>query len=190
MKVTPKEKIQLKLRDGILTSPIEVNLQSTDFADEEHLFFPPDEEEESQQEIFSRKELSKQRAMDVHGNELSTKVTEVIKIPLNSAVYRFGAIVKNARIRNEQDADPLLKAINLRILHEEYDKTEPRERNLQSHEERIIMKEGILMRKNYGEDGTVTHHQIKLQKHSPRTTVYSARRNKQTPCNHKDDTRV
>ena len=34
----PKEKVQLKLRNDILTSPIEVNLQSTDVADEEHLF--------------------------------------------------------------------------------------------------------------------------------------------------------
>ena len=29
---------------------------------------------------------------------------------------------ENARIRNEQDADPLRKALKLRILHEEYDK--------------------------------------------------------------------
>ena len=55
------------------------------------------------------------RALDEHERELSTKVTEVIKIPLNSAVYSFGAIKENARIRNEQDADPLLKALKQRI---------------------------------------------------------------------------
>ena len=143
LELTPKEKAQLKLRDDILTSPIEVNLQSSDVADEEQLFFLPDEEDESEQEIFARKALSKQRAIDQHENELSTKVTEVIKIPLNSAV--FNAIKENARIRNEQDADPLLKALKQRILHEEYDKhllkTEPRGRNLLRHEEKIIMKD-------------------------------------------------
>ena len=73
---------------------------------------------------------------------------------------------KNAMIRNEQDADNLLKALKLRILHEEYDKhllkTEPRGRNLLRHEERMIMKDGILMRKYY-EDGSVTHNQVVIE---------------------------
>ena len=38
LELTPKEKVQLKLRDDIITAPIEVNLQSTDVADEEQLF--------------------------------------------------------------------------------------------------------------------------------------------------------
>ena len=169
LELTPKEKVQLKLRDDILTSPIEVNLQSSDVADEEHFFFLADEEAESEQKIFAKKALSKQRAIDEHEKELSTKVTEVIKIPLNSAVYSFGAITENARIRNEQDANPLLKALKLRISHEEYDKhllqTEQRGRNLLRHEERIIMKDGVLMRMYYGEGGTVTHNQIIIPKH-------------------------
>ena len=169
LELTPKEKVQIKLRDDILMSPIEVNLQSSDVVDEEQLFFLPDEEDESEQEIFARKALSKRRALDEYERELSTKVTEVIKIPLNSAVYSFGAIIENARIRNEQDADPLLKALKQRISHEEYDKhllkTEPRGRNLLRHEERIIMKDGVLMRKYYGEDGSVTHNQIIIPKH-------------------------
>ena len=49
LKLTPKEKVQLKLRDDILTAPIEVNLQSTDVTDEDQLFFLPDEEEVSEQ---------------------------------------------------------------------------------------------------------------------------------------------
>ena len=170
LELTPKERIQLKLRDDIITAPIEVNLQSTDVADEEQLFFLPDEEEESEQEFFARKALSKQRAIDEKEQQnLTTEVTETVHIPLNSAVYAFGAIKENARIRNEQDADPILKALKLRLLHEEYDKhllkTEPRGRNLLRHEERIIVKDGVLMRKYYGEDGTVTHHQILIPKH-------------------------
>ena len=100
---------------------------------------------------------------------LSTKVTEVIIIPLYSAVYSFGAIKENARIRNEQDADPLLKALKLPIRHEEFDKlflkTKSRGRNLFRHEERSIMKHGVLMRKDYGEDGSVTHNQVIIPKH-------------------------
>ena len=125
LELTPKENVQLKLRDDILTSPIEVILQSSDLADVEQ----PNEEEESEQEIVARKALSKRRAIDKHEKELSKKVTEVITIPLNFAAYSFGAIKENARIRNEQDADPLLKALKQRIAHDEYDKhllkTEP-----------------------------------------------------------------
>ena len=168
LELTPK-KVQLKLRDDILTSPMEVNLQSSDVADDEQLFSLPDEEDESEQEIFASKALSKQRAQEKDEKDLSTKVTEVIKIPLNYAVYSFGAIKENARIRNEQDADPLLKALKLRISHDEYDKhllkTEPRGRNLLRHEERIIPKDGVLMRKYYGEDGSVTHNQVIIPKH-------------------------
>ena len=170
LELTPKEKVQPKLRDDIITATIEVNLQSTDVADEEQLFFLPDEEEESEQEFFARKALSKQRAVDEKDQQnLSTEITEAVHIPLNTAVYAFGAIKENARIRIEQDADPILKALKLRLLHEEYDKhllkTEPRGRNLLRHEERIIVKDGVLMRKYYGEDGTITHHQLLEPKH-------------------------
>ena len=82
LELTLKEKVQLKLHDDILTSPIEVNLQSTDVADEEQLFFLPDGEEESELEIFARKVLSKQRSIEDHKKDLSTKMTKVIKIPL------------------------------------------------------------------------------------------------------------
>ena len=169
LELTPK-KVQLKLRDDIITAPIELNLQSTDVADEEQLFFLPDEEEESEQETFARKALSKQRAVDEKEQQnLSTEITETVHIPLNTAVYAFGAIKENARIRNEQDADSILKALKLRLLHEEYDKhllkTEPRGKNLLRHEERIIVKDGVLMPKYYGEDGTITHHRILKPKH-------------------------
>ena len=53
LKLTPK-KVQLKLWDAIVTSQIEVNLQSSDVADKGQLFFLPNEEEDSEQEIFAK----------------------------------------------------------------------------------------------------------------------------------------
>ena len=147
----------MKLRDDILTSQIEVNFQSTDVADEEQLFLLPDEENELEQEIFTRKPLSQPRAIDYHETQLSTKVTEVSEIPSNSAVSTFGAIMEKARFRNEQDANPLLEGLILRILHEEYDKhllkTEPTERKKSTttrrkhHHERRSTHAKILRRK-------------------------------------------
>ena len=41
--LNPKERVELKIRNEITIQPIQVNLQSTDVADEEQLFFLPDE---------------------------------------------------------------------------------------------------------------------------------------------------
>ena len=73
LEITSKEKVQLKLRDDILTSPIEVNLQSSGVADEEQLFFLPDEDEESEQETIARKAQSKQRAQEEHEKNYQQK---------------------------------------------------------------------------------------------------------------------
>ena len=100
-------------------SPIEVNLQPTDVADEEQLFFLRDEEDESGQEIFVTKALSKQRAVDDHEKGLSTKVTEVIKIPLNSAVYTFEAINENAQELNYGYITKNITSISSKQNHEE-----------------------------------------------------------------------
>ena len=40
--LNPKERVELKIREDITVRPIQVNLQSTDVADEEQLFFFPD----------------------------------------------------------------------------------------------------------------------------------------------------
>ena len=80
-----------------MTSPVEVNLQ------------PTDEEEESEQEIFDRKALSKQRAIEEEEQELSTKVTEVIEIPLNSAVYSVGQLRKLHEKEMSRTQIPYLK---------------------------------------------------------------------------------
>ena len=87
-------------------------------------------------------------------------------------MWQFSHLVRSkkiARIRNEPDGDLLLKALMIRLLHEEYDKhllkTEPRGRNLLRHEERIIVKDGVLMRRYYEEYGTVTHHHFLIPEH-------------------------
>ena len=78
----PQKKVELKLREDILTSPIEVNLQSTDVAVEEQLFFLPDEEEESVDEIFATGKHYNVLLTNMK-KKLSTKATEVSKTPLN-----------------------------------------------------------------------------------------------------------
>ena len=64
IELTPKERVELKIREDITIRPIQVNLQSTDVADEEQLFFLPDETIETEEEILLQKEQARQNARD------------------------------------------------------------------------------------------------------------------------------
>ena len=50
--LNPKERVELKIRNDITIRPIQVNLQSTDAADEEKNFFLPDETIQTEEEIL------------------------------------------------------------------------------------------------------------------------------------------
>ena len=81
---------------------------------------------------------------------------------------------EDARIRVEQDTDFVFKAIKRELICEEhllhiYGKhllqTDPKARRPLVHENRLIVKDGIQMRKYYRENGQVTHHQILILEH-------------------------
>ena len=90
LKVT--EKIRLKIREDIHTTPIEVTTSSSDVADEEHFFFThADEGNESEEQTLERKERSRQNAKQSAVNEqppaLKTSVKEFTNIDGNTTSY-------------------------------------------------------------------------------------------------------
>ena len=101
--------------------------------------------------------------------KIKLSIKETTPIPINKASYTFGAIKEDARIRVEQDSDLVFKAIKRKFIFEEYDRhllqIDPKTKRLLVHENRLIVKDGILMRKNYGECGQVPHHQILIPEH-------------------------
>ena len=120
LKVT--EKIRLKIREDIQTTPNEVTTSSSDVAVEEQYFFTKvDNNEESEEEqTLERKEQSKQNARQWAMNEespvLQTSVKEFTKVDGNTTSYSMNGIKINARIRVEQDVDLVLKNKKLKIL--------------------------------------------------------------------------
>ena len=164
IELIPKERIELKIREDITIRPIQVNLQSIDVVDEEQLFFLPDETIETEEEILRQKEQARQSAHDEETTKLKLAIKETTPIPINKASYTFGAKKEDARIRVEQDSSPVFKANKRKLICEEYDKhllqTDPTAKRLLIHENRLLVKDGVLMRKYYGECGQVTHHQI------------------------------
>ena len=171
LKVT--EKIRLKIREDIHTTPIEVTTSSSDVADEEQIFFThADDGKESEEQTLERKEQSRQNAKQWAANEESpafkTSVKEFTKIDGNTTSYSINGIKATARIRVEQDVDLVLKNMKLKILGQPYDEllimTDSRYKNYKANEDRIILKDGLLFRKYFGETGSVKYYQLLIPK--------------------------
>ena len=171
LKVT--EKIRLKIREDIHTTRIEVITSSSDVADEEQNFFThADDGKESEDQTLERKEQSRQNAKQWAANEqspaLKTSVKEFTKIDGNSTSYTMNGIKANARIRVEQDFDLVLKNMNLKVLGQPYDEvlimSDSRYKNYNANEDRIVLKDGLLFRKYFGETDSVKYYQILFPK--------------------------
>ena len=68
LKVT--ERIRLKIREDVQTTPIEVTTSSSDVADEEQFFFTqPDDQDETEEQILQRKEQSREKAAEWVANQ-------------------------------------------------------------------------------------------------------------------------
>ena len=171
LKVT--EKIHLKIRDDVQTTPIEVSASSSDVADEEQfLFTQPDNQDETEEQILQTIEQSQKNAAEwVAYQELSSlkpSIKEFTKIDGNTTSYSINGIKESARIRVEKDADLVLKNVKLKILGQPHDDvllaTDRRYKHYKAKEDRIILKDGLLFRKYYGETGSVKYYQILIPK--------------------------
>ena len=167
------EKIPLKIRKDIHTTPIEVTTSSSEVADEEQFFFThADDTDESEEQTLKRKERLRQNAKQWAANEespvLKTSVNEFTKIDGNTTSYSMNGIKANARIRVEQNVDLVLKNMKLKILGRPHDEvlmtTDSRYKNYKTNEDRIILKVGLLFRKYFGETGSVKYHQNVMPK--------------------------
>ena len=120
------EKIRLKIREDIPTTPIEVTTSSSDVADEEQFVFTQaNKNDESEEQTLERKKQSRQNAKQWAANEespiLKTTVKEFTEIDGKTTSYSMNGIKANARIRTEQDIDVVLKNMKLKILGQPHD---------------------------------------------------------------------
>ena len=171
LKVT--ERIHLKIREDVQTTPIEVTTSSSDVADEEQFFFTQTEDQdESEEQILQRKKQSREKAtiwvFNHEPSSMKPSIKEFTKIDGNTTSYSLHGIKANAMIRVEQDADLVLKNLKLKILGQPYDDvlltTDRRFKHYKANEDRIILKDGHLFRKYYGDTGSVKYYQVLIPK--------------------------
>ena len=89
-------------------------------------------------------------------------IKEFTKIHGNATSFSIHGIIANESIRVEQDVDLALKNLKLKILDQPYDEvlltTDKRFKHYKAHEDRIILKDGLLFRKYYGETGNIKYY--------------------------------
>ena len=155
------------------TTPIEVTTSSSDVADEEQVFFMhTDDQDETEEQTLQRKEESRQKAVEWVANQeqssLKPSIKAFTKFDGNTTAHSLHGIKANARIRVEQDADLVLKNLKLKILGQSHDDVlltaDRRFKHYKANEDRIILKDGLLLRKYYGDTGSVKYYQILIPK--------------------------
>ena len=96
----------------------------------------------------------------------STK--ELTKIDRNTTSCSIHGVKANARIQVEQDVDLVLKNLRRKLLGQPYDEvlltTDERFKHYKVNEDRIILKDGLLFRKDYGETSNMKYYQILIPK--------------------------
>ena len=99
---------------------------------------------------------------------MKPSIKEFTKTDGNTTSYFINGIKASARIRVEQDADLVLKNLKFKILGQPHDDvllaTDRRYKHYKANEDRIILKDGLLFRKYYGETGCVKYYQILIPK--------------------------
>ena len=164
LKVT--EKIHLKIREVVQTTPIEVTTSSSDVADEAQFFFTQaDGPDETEEQILQWKEQSQKKGaewvLNQEPSSMKPRIKEFTKIDGNITSYSINGIKAIAQIRVEQDADLVLKNLKLKVFDQQHDDllltTDRRFKHYKANEDRIILKDGLLFRKYFGETGSVKY---------------------------------
>ena len=162
--ITPTEKLELNLRNDIQTKAIEVNIQSSGIAEEEQIYVHPDNENDE-------KTLWEQKAQTETHNEPENEITELQnfhKPTAGTIDYREGHFRDNAKIRLEQNNDPVLRNVRAKIEGEPFDESAFTQDNRYQHNlqniPRIETRQDILARKYYNDIGQISHYQILLPK--------------------------
>ena len=167
LKVT--EKIPFKIREDVQTTPIAMSASSSDVADEEQFFLTQtDGQGETEEQLLQRKEQSQKKAAEWVVNQepssVKPSIKEFTKIDGNTMSYSIKGIKASARIRVEQDAYLVLKNLKLNIIGQPHDDviltTDRRSKHYKANEDRIVLKDGLLFRKYYGETGSDRYYQI------------------------------
>ena len=180
--ISPKEKVLLQIREDIQTTRIQVNIQSSDIHEEAQFYFLPEDDSETEEDIWERKQRARKKIYSPQEqqtdppaatNETNSQTENLplvcnnIQDPEQEQRRQLHSDTSFPRsLRPHQDEDPVLRNLKLRMLTEPYDtqllNDNPRAAKYLTQEDRIIIKDGLLYRQYFGDNGKVKYLQVLL----------------------------
>ena len=180
--INPKEKVLLQIREDIQTTPIQVNIQSSDIHEEDQFYFLPEDDSETEEDIWERKQQARKQIYSPYQkstdpmNETDQTISQPENLPLvcnniQDPEQEQRRLLHNdtsfpRSLRPHQDQDPVLRNLKLKILKEPYDtqllNDDPRAAKYLTQDDRIIIKDGLLYRQYFGDTGKVKYLQVLL----------------------------
>ena len=108
LEMDPNEKVILKIREGVPTKPIEVNIESTGIAQEEPVFFDPSNQQETKgKELWKRKDEVR-NAIPKEPPVITVSCYYPNDLHKDTTIVNIAQLTKPSRILIEQDSDPTL----------------------------------------------------------------------------------
>ena len=165
LEISPKEKLFLKIREDIPTTPIELHVQLAGVSEEEQIFCTEDDDETEEQILQHRKVARDHPANqlpDISFEKLTTHKSDYHKLST------FQKLSYSNSIAVEQNNDVIFQQLRLQILKESYSETILSQDNRYQHYcrqmDRLSVLDEIITRQYFDETGSVKYNQVLLPK--------------------------
>ena len=194
----PKEKIQPKIRNDVIITPLEVNIRNSGASDEEQIFYEPSDDV-TEEQLWQRKQEAREAAKEIPAqitlNELTSLTSSdtsqrcTMVIDKNNSTQMSMSDNTNS-MQIEQMRDPCLRNIKLKLSNQPFEisvlESDTRWSRYRRNLPRITIQEGLLVRAYYDNTGSIAHYQILLPYQMLHLfTEFITRNGTQTPWNYK-----
>ena len=166
LEISPKEKLILRIREDIPTTPIELHVHSAGVSEEEQIFYTEDDDETEEQILQRKKDARHDPANQIPDISFEKFTTH------KSDYHNLTTIQKLSytnTIAIEQNNDVILQQLRLKILKENYSETILMQDNRYQHYcrqmDRLSVMDEIITRQYFDETGSVKYNQVLLPKH-------------------------
>ena len=120
LEIIPKEKLILRIREDISTTPIELNVQSAGVTEEDQIFLFTDDDEETEEQIWKRKKGARSHPR----NQLPDIFLEILSVHSSTSLQQttLQRLSNITTMAIEQQNDVILHQLRLKLQKEDYSK--------------------------------------------------------------------
>ena len=163
MEKSPKEKLILRIREDIQTTPIELHVQSAGVAEEDQIYYTEDDDE-TEEGIWQQKKQARDNPThqlpDISFEKFTTHHSNLKGLSICQKLTNVNTVAI------EQNNDIILQQLKLKIQKEVYSETiliqDTRYQHYIRQLDRMSIQNEIITRQYYDETGNVKHNQILL----------------------------